>query len=170
MKCITSCASCCEKCESPRKGGTGASFLAVEIGVEVPAKAGGGVVEAEFFVQGVQFLQIGRLELKVAFQIGLDSARRLRLGKHGVAVLDPPCQCRLCAVLAVFLADLDQYGVIHQLSHALAGGVDLVLVAEGGVLLDVDALGFVEGDEVVLLEPRMELDLVCGGDGACGGE
>ena len=44
------------------------------------------------------------------------------------------------------------------------------MVAEGGVLLDVYSLAFIEFDERALLEPGMEFELVGGGDDAAVGE
>lgn len=44
---------------------------------------------------------------------------------------DTPSQGNLSSVLVVFLADLDEGGVFDQFGDAFAGGVDLVLVAEG---------------------------------------
>ena len=47
-----------------------------------------------------------------------------------MAALDPPRERDLSAVLAVFLADLDEGGVFDQFTNVLACRVDLVLVAE----------------------------------------
>ena len=81
-----------------------------------------------------------------------------------MALGDAPGQGDLRAVLAVFLADGGDGGVLDEFAHVLPGAVDGVLVAEGGVLLDVDAFGFVVGGEGGLLEPGVEFDLVRGGD------
>ena len=82
-----------------------------------------------------------------------------------MSVRDPPRQRHLRAILAVFLSDFHDRGIVDEFSHGLAGTVDGVLVAEGGVLLDVDVVGFVEGGEGALLEPGVEFDLMgCGYD------
>ena len=53
----------------------------------------------------------------------------------GTAVNSPVCnapgQCYLRASLAVFLANLFEHWLVHELAHVLAAGIDLVLVAEG---------------------------------------
>ena len=76
---------------------------------------------------------------------------------------DAPGQCDLCAVLVVFLADVEEDRVVDQLAHAFAGVVDLVLVAEGRVLGDVDVAVLVEVGERGLGEVGVHLDLVDGG-------
>ena len=81
-----------------------------------------------------------------------------------MALCDAPRQRDLRAVLAVFLGDGGDGGVLDEFAHVLARAVDGVLVAEGGVLLDVDVFGFVVGGEGGLLEPGVEFDLVRGGD------
>lgn len=58
----------------------------------------------------------------------------------------------------MLLADLDQYRVFDQLAHVLSGVVDLVLVAEGRVLRDVDTLLVVELSPRLLLQPRLQIE------------
>ena len=77
---------------------------------------------------------------------------------------DPPRQRHLRAALAILLANLHERRVIDQLAHVLPGAVDLVLVAKGRVLRHVDAVLRVEVHEARLLQVRVQLDLVRGGD------
>ena len=81
-----------------------------------------------------------------------------------MALCDAPRQRDLRAVLAVFPGDGGDGGVLDEFAHVLARAVDGVLVAKGGVLLDVDVFGLVVGGEGGLLEPGVEFDLVRGGD------
>ena len=81
-----------------------------------------------------------------------------------MALCDAPRQRDLRAVLAVFFADGGDGGVLDEFAHVLPCAVDGVLVAKGGVLLDVNALGFVVGGEGGLLQPGVEFDLVSGRD------
>ena len=83
-----------------------------------------------------------------------------------MSIRNPPRQRHLCAILAVFLSDFCDGGIVNEFPHALTGTVNRVLVAEGGVLLNVDVVLFVEGGEGALLEPGVEFDLVgCGHNG-----
>ena len=146
------------------------SSLPVQIGVEIPAEISRRIIESELLIDLGQLVQILLLQSEIAGQVALDPLRRLALRQHAVAVCDAPGQRDLRAVLVIFLADFDNGGVVDQLAHVLAGVVDGVLVAEGGVLLDVDAFFPVEGGEGGLLEPWMAFDLVRGGDGGRFGE
>ena len=94
-------------------------------------------------------------QLEISLQIRLYAALGLALGDDRVTLRDAPSQRNLRTSLAVLLANFDQDRVIHQLAHALARIVDLVLVAKGRVLRDVDALLLVEVRERVLLQVRM---------------
>lgn len=142
------------------------SFLPVQIGVEIPAEAARRVVEAQLLVNGIQLVEVLLLQREIPGQVAPDPLGRLALRQHAVSVGDPPRQGDLRAILAVFLADLDDGRVVDELSHVLAGAVDGVLVAEGRVLLDVDASALVERGERLLLEPGVAFDLVrCGDDG-----
>ena len=88
------------------------SILAVQIGVKVPAKIARRVVETQLLIDPVQIVQILLFELEVPGQIALDALGRLALGQHAVALGNAPRQRDLRAVLAVFLADLDDGGVL----------------------------------------------------------
>lgn len=58
------------------------------------------------------------------------------------------------AVLPVLLSDLDEHGLVHELTHILALVVDLVLVPEGRVAGHDYAFGLVVFAEFVLLQPN----------------
>lgn len=62
--------------------------------------------------------------------------------------------------LSVLLPDLDQGLIINKLTIFLLGTIDLILVAEGGILRYVNAMRAVEVIEITLLEPGMQLHLV----------
>ena len=77
---------------------------------------------------------------------------------------DTPSQRHLCPSLVVFLADLHQTRLVHQLAHLLSRGIDFVLVAERRVLCEQDAVFLVPGIERRLLQPWMHLQLMCSGN------
>ena len=139
-------------------------LLPVQIGVEIPPEVRRRVVEPQLLINRIQLLQILPVEPEIPGQIAPDARGRLALRQHAVALCDAPRQRDLRAVLAVFLGDGGDGGVLDEFAHGLPRAVDGVLVAKGGVLLDVDVFGFVEGGEGGLLEPGVELDLVRGGD------
>jgi hypothetical protein len=140
--------------------------LPLEIGVEVPTKGCRRIIESELLVQAVNLLHVFRIKLEVSLQIRLDPARGLRFGDDGPPVRYAPRQRNLGAVLVVLLADLEERGIVDQFADALAGVVDLVLVAERRVLRDMDVVFLVEVGEGVLGKIRVYLDLMDGwGDG-----
>lgn len=68
-------------------------LLAVEIGIEGPAEVARWVIEAELLVEAVDLLNVGRIELEIAFQVSSDSLGSFRLREDGalldVSRLDP---------------------------------------------------------------------------------
>ena len=145
-------------------------LLPVQIGIEIPPEIRRRIVEPQLLINRIQLLQILLIQFKVTSQITSYALRRLTLRQHAMALCNPPRQRDLRAVLAVFLAHGNDGGVLDEFAHVLPGAVDGVLVAEGGVLLDVDVFGLVVGGEGGLLEPGVELDLVRGGDDGGFGE
>ena len=143
---------------------TSSLLLPVQISIEIPSKIRRRVVEPQLLINLTQPLQILPIQLEIPRQITPDALGRLALGQHAVALGDAPRQRDLRAVLAVFLRDSGDGGVLDEFAHVLARAVGGVLVAQGGVLLDVDVFGFVVGGEGGLLEPGVEFDLVRGGD------
>lgn len=72
-----------------------------------------------------------------------------------------PSKGDLRARLVVLLADGNQRWVLHELSKVFTLGVDGVLVPEWRVLCEVNTLRLVPLIEALLLEPWVELELVC---------
>ena len=145
-------------------------LLPIQIRIEIPSKTRRRVIKPHLPINLTQHLQILPIQLEIPRQITPYTLRRLTLRQHAVALRNTPRQRDLRAVLAVFLANGDDGGVLDEFAHVLAGAVDGVLVAEGGVLLDVDVEGFVVGGEGGLLEPGVEFELVSGGDDGGGVE
>ena len=120
------------------------SLLPIQIAKEVPAEIRRRDVETKFLVNRIQLVQILLLQLEIPGQITPYPRGRLALRQNAVSEGYPPCQGNLRAILAVFLANLDNGPVVDQLPHALTGAVDFILIAEGGVVCDVDAFALVE--------------------------
>ena len=148
----------------PSQRTTSSLLLPVQIRKEIPSDIRRRVVEPQLLINRIQLLQILLIQFKITGQIAPDALGRLALRQHAVALGNTPRQRDLRAVLAMFLGDSGDGGVLDEFAHVLARAVDGVLVAKGGVLLDVDVFGFVVGSEGGLLEPGVEFDLVRGGD------
>lgn len=95
-------------------------LLPVEIGVEVPTKALGRIIEPQLLIQRVDLLDILGLQLEVTLKIGLDASRGFGLGNHAVSLCNAPRQCDLRSILAVFSPNVGQDRVVDQLSDVLA--------------------------------------------------
>lgn len=131
----------------------------IQTGVELVAEIGRRVVEAELLVNGIDLLDVGVVKLEVALQIVLDAGWCLRLWDDGMPTGDTPGEGDLSSVLAVLLANLVEQCVVNELAHVLTRGVNLVLVAEGRVVGNVNTLLLVEVGEAVLLEPWVTFEL-----------
>ena len=92
------------------------SFLPIQIGVEIPSEVPRGVIKSHLLINSIQLLQIFLLEPEIPRQITPYPFGRLALRQHAVSVRDPPRERDLCAILAVFLADFDDGGVVDWLS------------------------------------------------------
>ncbi len=138
-------------------------FLPIQISKEIPAKRPGRIIEPQLLVHAVDLLHVFCIELKVTLQICLDPARRLGLGDDGPAMGNPPRQRHLRTALVVLHPNLVEHGILDQPADVLARIVDLVLVAKGRILGDVDVMFPVEGVEGVLGEVGVHFDLVDGG-------
>lgn len=62
--------------------------------------------------------------------------------------------------LSILLAKLDQSLVVNHLPNLLSFSIEFVLVAQGRVLRDVNAMGLVEFDKRRLLQPAVEFHLM----------
>lgn len=76
-------------------------------------------------------------------------------------------QSNLVRSLAVFLADFNERLIVYKLTVLVTTAIDLILITEWRVLGDVNALLLMEGHELLLLQPRMQLHLVNRRDGVC---
>jgi hypothetical protein len=70
---------------------------------------------------------------------------------------DTPSKSDLGTRLAVFLANLNKHGFVHEFAHILSTVVYFVLIAKRAVLGNMNTFGFVEFAKRVLLEPWMKL-------------
>ena len=158
------------------------TLLPIEVSVEIPPKIPRGIIKPQLLIQPINRLNILILQLKIALKIRLNPALGLAFRQYtppkrvvtgqSCAIFRfadefdsplryTPGQRNLRPGFVVFLADLHQGCVVHQFTHGLALVVDLVLIAKGRVLHDMDALVLVELVEAVLGEPWVAFVLVC---------
>lgn len=139
-------------------------LLPLQIPIKPPLKTAARIIKAQFLIDCIDALDILLRQLKIAFEIRLDTRLGLALRNDRMAHCDAPSQRNLGPGFAVLLPDIDKHGVVHQFSEVGSAVVDLVLVAEGRVLGHVDAFLLVELSEGGLLEPGMQFHLMCGWD------
>ena len=157
-------------------------MLAIQIRVKRILERLRRIIEPHLLIQRINLLDILRLKVKVALEIRQDSGLGLALGNHlsidavsiastrslannqmnayASAMRNAPRESDLRSRLAVFLPNLCQHRIVDQFPHVLAFGVDGVLVAEGRVLRDVDAVLLVKCVEAVLLEIGMSVGII----------
>lgn len=92
------------------------------------------------------------------------SYARLSIARLLMILLKGLTKSDLGSTFAVLLSNLNQRRVFDQLAHLLPAVVEFVLVAEGRVLCDVDALALVELGKASLLQPGVKLELMDGRD------
>lgn len=109
-----------------------------------------GIAQSPFAVQRIDLLKVGILQLEVTLQVLLDSRWSFAFRNDASAVSDAPRKRCLCTSLVVLLADLSKSWVVNELVGVFALIIDLVLVSEGRVLGDMNALARVPVEEVLL--------------------